>query len=74
VEAALHDAKGLVFNSAGIQGALMPDIGFSPDAAVAFCAICFIVPLLAQHAFVRERHAARAPRGRASTVKKTGGT
>jgi hypothetical protein len=55
VERELRHSKGLVINSAGIQAAIMRDIGFTPDAAAAFCAIYFVVPLLAQHAFVVER-------------------
>jgi hypothetical protein len=35
-------------NSAGLQGALMRDIGFSPDSATAMCVLYFIVPVLAQ--------------------------
>ena len=54
VDRALRKAKGLAINSAGMQGAIMRDMGFTPSAAAAFCAIYFIVPLLAQHAFVAE--------------------
>jgi hypothetical protein len=62
VEEELRRAKGLRINSAGLQGAIMRDIGFAPDAAAAFCALYFVVPLLAQHAFVVERR--RGPRRR----------
>ena len=55
VGAELRRAKGLVINSAGLQGAIMRDMGFAPHAAAAFCALYFVVPLLAQHAFVVER-------------------
>ena len=48
-------SKGLVINSAGLQAAIMRDMGFSPDGAAAFCAVYFLVPLLAQYAFVAER-------------------
>ncbi len=51
----LRSRKGLEINSAGVQGAIMRDMGFSPDAAAAFCTIYFLVPVVAQHAFVRER-------------------
>ena len=57
VERELSQSKSLVINSAGLQGAIMRDMGFTPDAAAAFCAIYFVVPLLAQHAFVVERSA-----------------
>jgi hypothetical protein len=59
VERVLQRAKGLVLNSAGLQGAIMRDMGFAPDAAAAFCGLYFIVPLLAHHAFVRERRRGR---------------
>ncbi|HEY3816909.1 MAG TPA: citrate/2-methylcitrate synthase [Polyangiaceae bacterium] len=55
VERALKSRKGVVMNSAGVQAAIMRDMGFTADAAVAFCGIYFIVPLLAQHAFMRAR-------------------
>jgi hypothetical protein len=55
VERTLREAKGLVINSAGVQGAIMRDMGFAPDGAAAFCALYFVVPLIAQHAFVVER-------------------
>ena len=55
VERALRASKGLVINSAGLQAAIMRDMGFSPDGAAAFCAVYFLVPLLAQYAFVAER-------------------
>jgi hypothetical protein len=55
MERVLLKAKGLRLNSAGLQGAVMRDLGFAADAAAAFCAIYFVVPLLAHFAFVRER-------------------
>jgi hypothetical protein len=39
-------------NSAGLQGALLRDLGFSPAAASAFCMIYFIVPVLANAVFL----------------------
>lgn len=45
--------KGLRVNSAGFQGALLRDMGFSPDAASAFCLIYFMVPLLTHAASAR---------------------
>lgn len=42
----LQARKGLRVNSAGFQGALMRDLGFTPDAAAAFCLIYFLVPVL----------------------------
>jgi hypothetical protein len=67
VERALRASKGLVINSAGLQAAIMRDMGFSPDGAAAFCAVYFLVPLLAQYAFVAERTPSlrRAPASRA---------
>jgi hypothetical protein len=62
VESELRKAKGLAINSAGLQGAIMRDMGFTPDAAAAVCALYFVVPLLAQHAFVVERSTGRRPR------------
>jgi hypothetical protein len=59
IEGELRKSKGLAINSAGIQGAIMRDMGFTPDAASAICALYFVVPLLAQHAFVVERSADR---------------
>ncbi|MDP9151680.1 MAG: hypothetical protein M3O36_17295 [Myxococcota bacterium] len=55
VEDVLRARKGPAINSAGVQGAIMRDMGFSPDAAAAFCTLYFLVPVVAQHAFVRER-------------------
>jgi len=55
VEGALKSRKGVVMNSAGVQAAIMRDLGFTADAAAAFCGIYFIVPVLAQHAFMVER-------------------
>jgi hypothetical protein len=49
-------------NSAGVQAAIMRDMGFEAEAAAAFCAIYFIVPVLAQHAFMVERTPEPRPR------------
>lgn len=46
IDQELARAKGLRVNSAGLCGAVMRDIGFSPDAAAAFCLIYFVVPVL----------------------------
>lgn len=46
VDRALKRTKGLRVNSAGFQGALLRDLGFSPDSAAAFCLIYFLIPLL----------------------------
>jgi hypothetical protein len=43
---ALHEHKGLGVNSAGVFGAIARDLGFTPDAAAAFCLIYFLVPIL----------------------------
>jgi hypothetical protein len=46
IDAVVAERKALRVNSAGFQGALLRDMGFSPDAAAAFCLIYFLVPLL----------------------------
>lgn len=46
--------KNVRVNSAGLQGAVMRDLGFSPAAASAFCMLYFIVPVLAQAVFSAE--------------------
>ena len=71
VEGELRRSKGLVINSAGLQGAIMRDMGFLPDAAAAICALYFLVPLLAQHAFVVERRVASRPRPGAKRGRST---
>jgi hypothetical protein len=43
--------KGVRINSAGLQGALMRDLGFSPRGATAFCTLYFLVPVVVQAAF-----------------------
>lgn len=53
IDALVSRAKGLRVNSAGFQGALLGDLGFSADAAAAFCLLYFLVPVLAHAAFVR---------------------
>jgi hypothetical protein len=40
-------------NSAGLQGAILRDLGFSPAAASAFCMIYFVVPVLANAIYVQ---------------------
>lgn len=50
IDQVLVREKGLQMNSAGLCGAVMRDIGFSPDAAAAFCLIYFLVPLLSHRA------------------------
>ncbi len=47
VDRVLTREKGLQVNSAGLCGAVTHDIGFSSDAAAAFCLIYFLVPVLA---------------------------
>ena len=42
-------------NSAGLQGALLRDLGFSPTAASALCMIYFIVPVLANAVYLESR-------------------
>ncbi len=48
VDQELARRRGMHVNSAGFYGAVMRDIGFSPDEAAAFCLIYFLVPVLAQ--------------------------
>jgi hypothetical protein len=43
--------KGVRINSAGLQGALMRDMGFTPKGATAFCALYFLIPVVVQAAF-----------------------
>src|SRR5207248_117135 len=43
--------KGIRINSAGLQGALMRDMGFSPKGATAFCTLYFLIPVVVQAAF-----------------------
>jgi hypothetical protein len=40
-------------NSAGLQGALLRDLGFSPASASALCMIYFVVPVLANAVFLQ---------------------
>lgn len=65
IDEELGRLKGLRVNSAGFQAALLRDLGFSPDAAAAFCLLYFLVPLLthatAGHAWRSSRQ--EAPRG-----------
>jgi len=43
--------KHVRINSAGLQGALMRDMGFSPQGATAFCTLYFLIPVVVQAAF-----------------------
>jgi len=61
VDEFFHKTKGQHINSAGLQGALMRDIGFSPSSATALCVLYFVVPILAHAAFVEESRAANEP-------------
>jgi hypothetical protein len=58
IDAEVERKKGLKVNSAGYQAALLRDLGFSPDAAAAFCVLYFIVPVLAHAVYPAERRAA----------------
>jgi hypothetical protein len=58
--------KGVRINSAGLQGALMRDMGFSSRGATAFCTLYFLIPVVVQAAFgcddeIREKPAGHAP-------------
>jgi hypothetical protein len=58
IDAAVERRKGLKVNSAGYQAALLRDLGFSPDAAAAFCVLYFVVPVLAHAVYPAERRVA----------------
>jgi Citrate synthase, C-terminal domain len=49
--------KHLRLNSAGLHGALMRDLGFSPAAAAALSTLYFLAPVLAHAVFAEERAA-----------------
>ena len=55
VDEFFHRQKKQRINSAGLQGALMRDMGFSPSAAVAFCLLYFMTPVLTQAVIAEER-------------------
>jgi hypothetical protein len=52
---------GLCLNSAGLQAALLRDLGFTPDASEAFCVLYFVVPTLAHAVYGQERGRVVAP-------------
>jgi len=54
VDAFFRRAKGQHINSAGLQGAILRDMGFSPSAGTAMCVLYFIVPILAHAVFAEE--------------------
>jgi hypothetical protein len=54
VDEFFHRTKGQHINSAGLQGALMRDMGFSPSSATAMCVLYFAVPILAHAVFIEE--------------------
>lgn len=49
----LHERKALRINSAGVQAAIMRDLGFTPNAASAFCVLYFVVPIVTQAVYSR---------------------
>ncbi len=55
VDAVFAARKKQRVNSAGLQGAIMRDMGFSPAAGTAFCMLYFFVQILAQ-AVAAEEH------------------
>jgi hypothetical protein len=57
IDAVVERKKGLKVNSAGYQAALLRDLGFSPNAAAAFCVLYFVVPVLAHAVHPAERRA-----------------
>jgi hypothetical protein len=60
--------KGVRINSAGLQGALMRDMGFSPKGATAFCTLYFLVPVVVQATFGFDN--ARSPASDSAYVDK----
>jgi hypothetical protein len=54
IDAWFSSKKGVRVNSAGMHGALLRDLGFSPAAGAAFSLLYFIVPVLAQAVFSEE--------------------
>lgn len=57
IDAFFRARKGVRINSAGVQGALMRDMKFSPAAASAFCILYFVVPVLAHSVYAEDRKA-----------------
>ncbi len=55
VDAFFHERKNQHINSAGLQGAIMRDMGFSPASGTAFCLLYFFVQILAQAVVAEER-------------------
>lgn len=55
VDKYLHQKKGIFMNSAGLHGALLHDLGFSPDAAAAMSQMYFLLPVLAHAVYAAER-------------------
>jgi hypothetical protein len=47
INAFFRQNKAQHINSAGLQGAILRDMGFSPQAASAMCVLYFVVPILA---------------------------
>jgi hypothetical protein len=54
VDEFFQKTKGQHINSAGLQGAILRDLGFSPAAATAMCVLYFVVPVLAHAVFAEE--------------------
>jgi hypothetical protein len=55
VDAFFQKRKNQHINSAGLQGAILRDMGFSPAAGSAFCLLYFFVQILAQAVAAEER-------------------
>lgn len=55
VDSIIGARKGLRVNSAGFQGALLRDLGFTPAAGAAFSLLYFVVPVLAHAVYAEER-------------------
>jgi len=51
VDAHFRRKKRIAINSAGLQGAIMRDMGFTARGASAFCVLYFMVPILAHATF-----------------------
>jgi len=55
VDAYFRRVKKVTINSAGLQAAIMRDLGFSARGATAFCVMYFVVPVLAHACFDERR-------------------
>lgn len=54
IDAFFGRMKGQHINSAGLQAAILRDMGFTPTAGTAMCVLYFMVPILAHAVFAEE--------------------